>query len=153
MRTSRSGKSGIKIAVGLCAVVIGGLILIFTLRSGTENISSSGQTANIADSLPGNTASNSQASPTSPIPSKALLNDNGYYAAQTFNNCGPAALSMDLSFYGVHVGQAELADILRPTHNMTGKGDDKSTPPDEIAAQAEAYGLVAYFRPTGISTF
>lgn len=56
---------------------------------------------------------------------------------------------MDLSFYGVHVGQEELADILRPTHNMTGKGDDKSTPPDEIAAQAEAYGLVAYFRPNG----
>ena len=78
-----------------------------------------------------------------------LLDDGGYYAAQTFNNCGPAALSMDLSFYGVHVSQEVLADILRPTHNTTGKGDDKSTPPDEIAAQGETYGLIAYFRPGG----
>ena len=31
---------------------------------------------------------------------------------QTFNNCGPANLSMILSYYGISKSQAELADIL-----------------------------------------
>jgi tetratricopeptide (TPR) repeat protein len=86
---------------------------------------------------------------TTTLPTKVLLNDN-YYVGQTFNNCGPAALSMDLSFYGVDVSQEALAAILRPDNNDTGKGDEKSTPPEDIAAQAEQYdGLVAYYRPAG----
>ncbi len=84
-----------------------------------------------------------------PLPAQALLNDDGYYVSQTFNNCGEAALSMELSFFGVHESQQALADLLRPDNNTTGKGDDKSTPPDEIAAQAGTFGLVAYFRPNG----
>lgn len=82
------------------------------------------------------------------IPAQALINDN-YYVPQTFNNCGPAALSMDLSYYDIHVSQEALADILRPDHNSTGNNDEKSTPPEDIAAQAETYGLVAYYRPAG----
>jgi hypothetical protein len=85
---------------------------------------------------------------TQPLPTQALLN-NGYYVHQTFNNCGEAAYSMALSFYGVHMGQQALADILRPDNNTTGAGDDKSTTPDEIATQAATYGLAAYFRPDG----
>ena len=140
MPTHQSGKSNIKILAAFCVIVVGGLVLVLTLGSNTKNISSGGQTADI---------STSQTVPAQPLPSKALLSNGGYYIAQTFNNCGPAAFSMDLSFYGIHVSQEVLADILRPTHNVTGKGDDKSTPPDEIAAQAETYGLAAYFRPNG----
>lgn len=78
---------------------------------------------------------------------KILVND--YHVFQTFNNCAPAAFSMALSYFGINKDQEELADILRPYHNLTGKNDDKSTPPEELAAQAETYGLVAYFRPNG----
>lgn len=82
-------------------------------------------------------------------PPQALLSTQ-LYVPQSFNNCGPAALSMDLSFYGVAVSQEVLADALRPDHNSTGKNDDKSTFPDQIAAQAEQYnGLIAYYRPAG----
>ena len=82
------------------------------------------------------------------IPNSKILED-GYFVSQTFNNCGPSALSMDLSYYGVHVSQETLADDLRPTHNETGKNDDKSTTPEEIAAEAEKYGFTAYYRPNG----
>jgi hypothetical protein len=86
--------------------------------------------------------------PLTSIPTQKILED-GYYVAQTFNNCAPSALSMDLSYYGVHVSQETLADDLRPTHNLIGKDDDKSTSPEEVAAEAEKYGLTAYYRPNG----
>ena len=82
------------------------------------------------------------------MPAEKILED-GYYVSQTFNNCGPSALSMDLSYYGVHVSQETLADDLRPTHNETGKNDDKSTTPEEIVGEAEKYGFTAYYRPNG----
>ena len=75
--------------------------------------------------------------------------DNGYHVFQTFNNCAPAALSMALSYFGINKSQEELATILRPYNNLSGKNDDKSTPPEELATQAENYGLIAYFRPGG----
>jgi hypothetical protein len=128
-----------------CIVVILGSVLFFVLKQDRTSGSFGGdqrQSAQIENSL-------GQTSTSQSLPSKALLNDGGYYVTQTFNNCGPAALSIDLSFYGVHVDQQTLADALRPTNNTTGKDDDKSTPPDEIAGQAETYGLVAYSRPNG----
>ncbi len=85
---------------------------------------------------------------TTTLPVSKELED-GYYISQTFNNCGPSALSMDLSYYGVHVSQETLADDLRPTHNETGKGDDKSTTPEELVAEAQKYGFNAYYRPNG----
>ncbi|MFA5841979.1 MAG: C39 family peptidase [Candidatus Paceibacterota bacterium] len=78
---------------------------------------------------------------------KVLPND--YHVLQTFNNCAPAALSMALSYFGVRVSQEELADSLRPVHNLSGKNDDKSTTPYELADEAKKYGLVPYFRPGG----
>jgi tetratricopeptide (TPR) repeat protein len=129
-----------KIFIIFCLIIIVGVAIavVLSMRSGSEiKVSGHAQTAQVASSvLP-------------PPPSSALLDDGGYYVVQSFNNCGPAALSMDLSFYGVHADQKTLTDILRPDNNTTGKGDDKSTPPDEIAAQAETYGLTAYFRPNG----
>ena len=129
------------IGVVVCLVAAAGLGIFFLLRPGDKKISPSG------GSVENSSSSLSQTSKA--LSSQALLNDNNYYVHQTFNNCGEAALSMDLSFYGIHESQQALADILRPDNNTTGKGDDKSTPPDEIAAQAETYGLVAYFRPNG----
>ncbi len=86
-----------------------------------------------------------------PLPSipPTRLIQNDYHVFQSFNNCAPAALSMALSYYDVHVSQEALADSLRPYHNSIGDNDDKSTPAPELAAEAEKYGLVTYFRADG----
>jgi predicted double-glycine peptidase len=68
---------------------------------------------------------------------------------QTFNNCGPATLSMALSYWGVDISQAELGNILRPYQVVGGDNDDKSVTLAEVARQAEEYGLYSYLRPNG----
>lgn len=68
---------------------------------------------------------------------------------QTFNNCGPASLSMALSYYDVNVTQADLGRQLRPYQNSRGDNDDKSVTLEELARKAQEYGLVAYHRPSG----
>lgn len=68
---------------------------------------------------------------------------------QSFNNCGPATLSMALSYLGIEKSQAELGQILRPYQVPGGDNDDKSVTLSEVAEQAEKYGLHAYLRPNG----
>lgn len=68
---------------------------------------------------------------------------------QTFNNCGPATLSMLLAYFGKPVSQDELGQALRPYQNPIGDNDDKSVTLDEIAVKAAEYNLVAYYRPNG----
>lgn len=85
---------------------------------------------------------------TNSLPSnKLILNDHQVF--QTFNNCGPAALSMALSYYGIYKSQQELGEQLRPYQNPQGDNDDKSVTLEEVAAKAEEYGLKAYVRPNG----
>src|SRR3989344_1067131 len=52
--------------------------------------------------------------PTLPPSESTKVLTGGTQVFQTFNNCGPAALSMALSYYGIKVSQHELGDILRP---------------------------------------
>lgn len=73
----------------------------------------------------------------------------GTHAFQTFNNCGPASLSMALSFYDIFVSQKELGDELRPWQNPQGINDDKSVTLPELAKKATDFGLVAFYRPGG----
>ena len=83
-----------------------------------------------------------------PIPSqKILLTD--YHIFQTFNNCGPAALSMALRFYGINVSQAELGNALRPYQVAGGDNDDKSVTLEELAEKSKEYGFIPYHRPMG----
>ena len=72
-----------------------------------------------------------------------------YHTFQTFNNCGPATLSMALSYWGIDKSQQELGNILRPYQVAGGDNDDKSVTLQEVARQAEEYGLHAYLRPNG----
>src|SRR3989304_4636966 len=51
---------------------------------------------------------------------------------QTFNNCGPAALSMTLSYFGINESQQKLGNELRPYQNPQGDNDDKSVTLDEL---------------------
>lgn len=87
-----------------------------------------------------------------PIPidvpvTKTLPTD--YWVSQSFNNCGPASLSMDLYFYGIKVSQQELGQALRPYQVVNGDNDDKSVTLDEMAKKGEEYGFVSFHRPNG----
>lgn len=82
-----------------------------------------------------------------PPESKLLKND--YHIYQTFNNCGPAALSMALSYYGINESQKVLGDFLRPYQNPPGDNDDKSVTLEELAEKAQEYNLIPYHRPNG----
>lgn len=81
-------------------------------------------------------------------PSQKIL-ETDYHVFQTFNNCGPAALSMMLRFYGVTVSQEELGLSLRPYQNAQGINDDKSVTLAEIAEKSKEYGFFPYHRPNG----
>lgn len=74
---------------------------------------------------------------------------NTYHVFQTFNNCGPAALSMALSYYGINQTQQKLGEILRPYQNPQGNNDDKSVTLAELAELAKSYNLIPYHRPNG----
>src|SRR3989344_1493909 len=78
---------------------------------------------------------------------KTLKND--YHIFQTFNNCGPASLSMTLSYFGIKVSQKVIGNELRPYQNPQGDNDDKSVTLNELAEKAKEYGLIPYHRPMG----
>jgi tetratricopeptide (TPR) repeat protein len=82
------------------------------------------------------------------LPASALL-QNDYQIYETWNNCGPASLSMALSYFGIHKSQAELGQILRPYENQQGNNDDKDVTFSQLANEARKFGLLAYFRPNG----
>lgn len=83
-----------------------------------------------------------------PSPTAKVLT-GGYQTFQTFNNCGPASLSMTLRYFGVNKSQHELGDELRPYQVASGDNDDKSTTLPELARKAQELGFVAYNRPGG----
>lgn len=68
---------------------------------------------------------------------------------QTFNNCGPANISMTLSFYGIKKTQKEIADEIRPIQHPKGKNDDKTVFPKEIVNYLKKFGLEAKYRVNG----
>lgn len=68
---------------------------------------------------------------------------------QTFNNCGPASLSMLLSYENISVSQEELGVSLRPYQNPQGINDDKSVSVRELATKAEEFERISYYRPNG----
>lgn len=56
---------------------------------------------------------------------------------QTWNNCGPATLAMNLSYYGSPLKQAEIGAVLRTSP------DDKNVSPHELVEFARQQGYVA----------
>lgn len=53
---------------------------------------------------------------------------------QTWNNCGPATLVMNLSYFGSQLDQAAIGSVLRQYE------DDKNVSPEELAAFARGQG-------------
>jgi len=82
------------------------------------------------------------------VPRQKTLS-GGIHVFQTFNNCGPASLSMALSYFNVSQSQEVLGNKLRPYQNPQGDNDDKSVTVSELAKSAEQFGLVSYHRPAG----
>ncbi len=62
---------------------------------------------------------------------------------QTWNNCGPATLSMYLSYWGTYFSQEEIRLVVRPNP------EDKHAGPQELADVAQAQGLRALVRING----
>jgi tetratricopeptide (TPR) repeat protein len=62
---------------------------------------------------------------------------------QTWNNCGPATLAMNLSYYGLPLTQKQTAAVLKPNW------DDKNVSPHEMAVYARSQGLIALVRVNG----
>jgi hypothetical protein len=65
------------------------------------------------------------------------------HAWQTWNNCGPATVAMNLSYFGSRLSQADVGAALRLNK------EDKNVSPDELAAFARAQGLHALVRVGG----
>jgi uncharacterized protein YvpB len=90
-------------------------------------------------------------------PSTVDVNKPGNYASlknprhvyQTFNNCGPATLSMMLSWYGKNVSQKELGDKMRPYQVASGDNDDKTIFTYEFVDWAKEYGMNSVGRVNG----
>lgn len=68
---------------------------------------------------------------------------------QKFNNCGPANLSMILSYYDIDKSQKELSEQMRPYQHLKGDNDDKTIFPEEFVFWVEKFGLKALHRPNG----
>lgn len=85
---------------------------------------------------------------TTPIPSSYSIPQRKHMF-QSFNNCGPATLSMALSLYGIDVSQETLGQKLRPYQVAGGDNDDKSVTLQEVAEEGRTYGLTPYLRPNG----
>lgn len=82
-------------------------------------------------------------------PTQQKVLENNYHIFQSFNNCGPASLSMALSYYGINKSQAELGEALRPYQVAGGDNDDKSVTLEELAEKSREYGFVPFHRPNG----
>ncbi len=75
--------------------------------------------------------------------------ENKFHVYQTFNNCGPATLSMALKWYGINAPQEELADKMRPYQHPEGDNDDKTIFTYEFVDWAKEYGVGAVGRVNG----
>lgn len=122
------------------------MIVVLALASYWSWSENAGQTKKPVETLPTPTPI-----PTSlplSVPESKTINNN-YHVFQTFNNCGPAALSMALSYYNIQKSQQELGQQLRPYQIPGGNNDDKSVTLEELANKAKEFGLIPYHRPNG----
>jgi hypothetical protein len=74
-------------------------------------------------------------------PTVALTGLTHYW--QDWNNCGPATLASNLSYYGSKLNQKDIEAVLRPDR------DDKNVNPDELAGYAISQGFHAVARVGG----
>lgn len=77
-------------------------------------------------------------------PSADLVQLTGFtHQWQTWNNCGPATITTNMSYFGRTETQAEAALFLKPNK------DDKNVSPHQLAAYARSSGMEAIMRQGG----
>ncbi len=82
--------------------------------------------------------------PPSPTPLPRQVTLTGFkHEYQLYNNCGPASLAIDLSYWGWTGGQKTAAAVLKPNQ------DDKNVSPRELYEYALTQGFDAYIRVNG----
>jgi tetratricopeptide (TPR) repeat protein len=82
--------------------------------------------------------------PVTPAPPVDQIQLTGFaHQWQTWNNCGPATVTMGMSYFGRPETQADAAPALKPNQ------DDKNVSPHELAAYARSTGLGAIVRRGG----
>ncbi len=86
-----------------------------------------------------------QAARSTPASSNGIdvLLTNAKQEYQGWNNCGPATLAMNLSFYGWTGNQYDAAKFLKPDQ------EDKNVSPDQLVAYARSVGFQALHRVNG----
>lgn len=95
------------------------------------------------DSLPA-TAPQPEKAPTPLAPVGEQVQLTGFtHQWQTWNNCGPATITINTSYFGRPETQVEAAQFLKPNKN------DKNVNPQELAAYARTLGLEAIVRQGG----
>ena len=87
--------------------------------------------------------------PTPTLIDRSLIIPKRKHVFQTFNNCGPAILSMAYSYLGIDKSQTELGQQLRPFQHPQGFNDDKSVTVSELSKISKDMGLISYHRPNG----
>lgn len=65
------------------------------------------------------------------------------HAYQLWNNCGPATVAMNLSYYNVYRDQVEAASFLKPDE------EDKNVSPEQLVAYARREGFAGTIRIGG----
>jgi tetratricopeptide (TPR) repeat protein len=84
------------------------------------------------------------AAPAALLPSGNSIQLSGFkHQWQTWNNCGPATITMNTSYFGRPETQVEAAQFLKPNR------DDKNVSPDQLAAYARATGMEVMLRQGG----
>ncbi len=140
------------------AIFVGGLGLVVLLTllalnflSASVQVTSENSTTLESIIKPSSARKPSPTSSPAPLPTNYEIPQQ-LHAFQTFNNCGPASLSMLFSYHGTNISQKELGDLLRPRQHPQGIEDDKSVTISELALEAERRGFSAYHRPGGSIT-
>jgi tetratricopeptide (TPR) repeat protein len=78
------------------------------------------------------------------LPTASSVDLTGFnHIWQKWNNCGPATLAMDLSYFGLLLDQKDVAAVLKPNR------DDKNVSPEEMAEYARSQGFKALVRANG----
>jgi hypothetical protein len=81
---------------------------------------------------------------TAPAPIAGQINLPGVtHEWQTWNNCGPSTIAMNLSYYGRAETQVDSAQFLKPNR------EDKNVSPHELAAYAQSLGFGTVIRVGG----
>ena len=141
-------KKALKIFVGGLGLVVLLTLLALNFRSASVQVTSEDKTTLESIIKPSSARKPSPTSSPVPLPTSYVIPQQ-LHTFQTFNNCGPASLSMLLSYHGTNISQKELGDLLRPRQHPQGIEDDKSVTIPELALEAERNGFSAYHRPGG----